>query len=263
MYRSIDLLRRFYPLLVALALLSLGCESDTAGVGKKTDVTLQVKGTFGKEPLLMYTKDYAYEAGMRVKWQLFQFYISDVSLLRQSSTGMDTVELLDIDLVSFKDVQTEAQAGNGHTIALKGVPEGEYAGLVLGLGVSPALNAGNPGNYTPPHPLDGNYWSWARGYVFTKIEGNADLGGNGQFGAPLTFHIGENEFYRTKTFQQPIVIDAQHTNLALQVDLRRVLALDAAQFLDFRQVTQDHTTNRSIARFIADNLPAAITMPLQ
>ena len=246
-----------------LALLASSCESDTAGAGRKTDVTLHVKGTFGKEPLLMYARDYGYEAGMRVKWQLFQFYISDLSLLRQSSTGMDTIKLLDIDLVTFKDVQTEAQASTGYTIALKDVPEGEYAGLTLGLGVSPALNAGNPGNYTPPHPLDGNYWSWARGYVFTKIEGNAALDGNGPFGAPLTFHIGENEFYRTKTFQQPIVINARHSHLELQVDLRRVLAADAANFLDFRQVTQDHTTNRSIARFIADNLPAALAMPLQ
>ena len=248
---------------LVLAILSVGCASDTAEVAKKTEVTLHVKGTFGKEPLLMYAKDYGYEAGMRVKWQLFQFYISDLSLLRQSSAGMDTIKLLDIGLVTFKDVQTEAQASTGYTIPLKDVPEGKYAGLILGLGVSPALNAGNPGNYTPPHPLDGNYWSWARGYVFTKIEGNADLSGSGPFSAPLTFHIGENEFYRTKTFQQPIVVSAQHPHLELQVDLRRVLAAGAAQFLDFRQVTQDHTTDRAVARFIADNLSAALTMPLQ
>lgn len=239
------------------------CESDRATTNQKTDVALHIDASFGNEPLLMYAKEYGYEAGMRLKFQLFQFYISDLGLLRKTNSGTDTVKLLDIALVSFKDIQTTEQALNGLTLTLKDVPTGTYSGMVLGLGVSPVLNNTNPGNYTPPHPLGDNYWSWARGYVFTKIEGNADLTGSGSFTTPLTFHIGENAFYRQKTFDQPIEIQNQDAQLALKVDLRRVLVTDSTTFLDFRKVTQDHTTNRDIALFIADNLQAALSMPLQ
>lgn len=253
------------PALILLLFASIlySCESENATTNQKTDVTMHVKGTFGSQPLLMYAQEYPYEAGMRLKFQLFQFYLSDLALLKRTNTGMDTVKILDIGLVTFEDIQNAAQAQSGYSIALKDVPVGKYDGISFGLGVSPVLNATSPGSYTPPHPLDGNYWSWARGYIFTKVEGYADLTGSGAFNTPLTFHIGENEFYRQKTILQPLELSASHPHLELQVDLRRVLVADASNFLDFRKVTQDHTVNRDIAKFISDNLQAAVSMPVQ
>lgn len=251
-----------YPVLCLLAftLSVLSCDQDKVTAVQKTDVTLQFQGDFGSSPLLMYADQYAYEAGMNLKFQLFQFYVSNVSLLKQNGNALDTVKLLDIGLVSFKDIQTSAQAATGVQLNLKDVPLGSYNGVYLGIGVSPVLNATSPADYTPPHPLDGNYWSWARGYIFSKIEGNAAFDGSSQFNAPLTFHIGENQFYREKTIIQPIAIDESHKTLSFRVDLRRVLVGADGKFLDFRQVTQDHTVNKDIARFLSDNLQEAISL---
>jgi len=209
---------------------------------------------------MMYAKEYPYEAGMKVRFQLFQFYISDFSLLRQTANGTDTIKALDVALVSFENIQDPVKAAEGIKIEIKGVPAGKYTGAYMGLGVSPRLNGTNPGDYKPPHPLDGNYWSWAKGYVFTKIEGNADIKSDGKFSEKLTFHIGENPYYRKKAFQGNFEIGESGTQLGFNVNLRRVLVAGAGQFLDFRAVTADHTTNKDIARFIADNLEAAIEM---
>lgn len=169
-----------------------------------------------------------------------------------------------MELVSFKNIQSDAVAQKGITFTLKNIPPGTYKGLKLGLGVSADLNAVGPSSYTPPHPLDDNYWSWAKGYVFTKIEGNADLDNSGKFATKLTFHVGENEFYREKVFLTDIVIkDKNSSNLTLDVDLHRVLAKSTSDYLDFRKVTQDHTIDKSITKFLADNLQEALKVQEQ
>lgn len=174
----------------------------------------------------------------------------------QSSQGL---HLIDVELVSFKNIQSDDAAQKGIFFTLKNIPPGTYKGLKLGLGVSADLNALRPSSYTPPHPLDDNYWSWAKGYVFTKIEGNADLDNSGKFATKITFHVGENEFFRKKVFFKDIVIkDKSSSNFTLDVDLHRVLAKSASDYLDFRKVTQDHTIDKSIAKFLADNLQEAL-----
>lgn len=242
-------------------LLFASCDrDDNNSVNQKTDLTVNFKANFGTQPLVIYAQDYSYEAGMRVKFQLFQFYVSDLALLKETASGVDTVKLMDIDLINFQDIQDAAKAKEGINLTLKDVPYGRYKGVYMGLGVSPRLNATSPSDYTPPHPLDGNYWSWARGYIFTKVEGNADIKGDGLYSEKLTFHIGENPFYREKTFPGDIVIDEKNKRLEFEVDLRRVLVAGPSDFLDFRVVTVDHTNNRDIAKFISDNLHAAIIM---
>lgn len=251
---------RIVAFLLALFTLTLvSCDKDKVDAQQNKDLELSFKGFFGADPLVMYASQYAYQGNMNLKFQLFQFYVSDVALLKKNGNNLDTVKLLDIGLVSFKDVQSAAQATAGVRLSLKDVPLGVYSGLYFGIGVSPVLNATSPANYTPPHALDGNYWSWARGYIFSKIEGNAAYDGSSNFSAPLTFHIGENQFYREKTFLQPIEIKETTSQLELQVDLRRVLVATDGNFLDFRQVTQDHTVNKDIARFISDNLSEALS----
>ncbi len=250
----------FWLLPFAIMLLT-ACENEnSATADQKQDVAVNFQASFGQQPLVMFSQDYAYEANMRMKFQLFQFYVSDLGLLKQNGSKTDTVKLIDIALINFKDVQNTAQAAAGITVDVKNVPSGKYKGVVMGLGVSPTLNATSPNSYTPPHPLDGNYWSWARGYIFFKVEGNADVKGDGQYAEKLTFHIGENQFYRTKTFLQDFTIDENHKALSFQVDARRVLVAGATEFVDFRKVTIDHTTDMALAKFMADNLEAAISM---
>jgi hypothetical protein len=251
---------RTIPLLLFafLFLSSFSCEEKT-NTESKVDLELNFKGNFGAEPLLMYDRAYAYQGGMDLKFQLFQFYISDVKLLKDTKSQADGVDLVDIELVSFADIQSTDKAAEGVRINVLDVPAGIYNGIQFGLGVAADLNATQPGDYAPPHPLDNHFWSWARGYVFTKIEGNADLDGDGIFEEKLTFHIGENDYFRTLTIEQTIEVK-EGAKLAFTVDLEKILVDEQGEFLDFSKVSQDHTNNAAIARFIADNLAKSIEL---
>lgn len=253
-------MNKFSALLYLFLAFSLWtCDNDDDKDDAGGELTLNFRGLFDQNKLKMFNADYAYEDNMKLRFQLFQFYISDVALMKTDDPKGDSIQLIDVELVSFKNIQSDDAAQKGITFTLKNIPSGTYKGIKLGLGVSADLNAVGPSSYTPPHPLDDNYWSWAKGYVFTKVEGNADLDNSGKFATKITFHVGENEFFRKKVFLKDIVIkDKNSSNLTLDVDLHRVLAQSSTNYLDFRKVTQDHTVDKAIAKFIADNLGEAL-----
>lgn len=245
-------------LIAFLTLSSFSCEENNS-TATNVDLEMNFTGSFGTEPLLMFAQDYDYQAGMDLKFQLFQFYISDVKLLTDTKSTANAVDLAEIELISFEKVQSADAAAKGISINIQDVPTGTYSGIQLGLGVAPGMNATQPGDYSPGHPLDGHYWSWARGYVFTKIEGNADLDGDGVFEEKLTFHIGENDYFRTLTIEQTIEIK-EGAKLSFNVDLEKVLIDAQGEFLDFSKVSQDHTNDVNVATFIANNLGTAIEL---
>lgn len=252
-------MKRWFILFLPVLMLALSACNDEENKGPAT-VALNFQGVFGDDPLLMYERAYDYPEDMQTKFQLFHFYLSDVVLLPENPAG-EEVKLVDIDLITFKDIQDETTASQGVTIYAEDVPAGSYRGIRLGIGVPMDLNQTQPGDYPPGHVLTDNYWSWAMGYVFFKIEGNADIDNDGIFGEKLTFHIGLQDFYRTKTFEEPIRLGGDETRkFSFKVDLKDVLAPSSSQFVDFRQVTQDHTNDLDLAAFLADNLRDAIEL---
>jgi len=251
-------------LLLLVVWMTLGCSTNDPGEGTDTsetvDLTLHFNGVFGDQALRMYEGTYDYPGDVDLRLQLFQFYVSDIGLLTTRNGLVDTTFISDIDLVSFKDIITQEDADRGISITMSDVPAGTYDGLVMGIGVAPEYNATQPGDYTPPHPLDDHYWSWARGYVFAKVEGNADLDGDGTFEEKLTFHLGENDFYRPVVLKETLVIGPSHQDLNFEVDLERMLSDGQGNYVDFRQVTQDHTNDLSLVEFMMDNLVNALSM---
>lgn len=246
--------------LPALLVLLAGCNQDEEAAGPAA-VTLNFQGQYGNAPLLMYEQSYPYEAGLRTKFQLFNFYISEVTLLPEKTGADEGTPIMDIGLVTFKDIQSEAAAASGVRLTADNVPPGRYGGIRFGIGVSEKLNKTQPGDYAPGHPLTDHYWSWAKGYVFFKIEGNADLDGDEQFEQKLTFHIGTDEFYRTKNFERPLEVrSGEPMELTFNVDLQEVLAPTGDDYVDFRSITQDHTNDLDLAAFLADNLAEAVQM---
>lgn len=221
-------------------------------------LTLRFRSNYGSEPLTMFSNSYPYPGGMNVKFQNFLFYISDVHLIKEDGSKQ---ALSEVELISFKDIQDNTSAAQGVILSEKSVPAGNYKGISFGVGVAPTLNGTQPGDYKAGHPLTDNYWSWALGYIFTKIEGNADLNGDGNYNenAKLTFHIGANSLYRIKTFEKAITVKAgEPLELPFAVDLRRVLVAPEGNYLDFAVIRQDHTNDMMVAQFIMDNLSAAI-----
>ncbi len=250
------MIKKLLFLLASSGLLLAADCNDNEPIGSVLEINF--KGTFDNAPLVMYESAYPYEAGMAVKLQLFQFYLSDIVLLKEDGSS---VPLSDVALISFKDILTPAAAAQGITLNTSGIPAGHYTGLRMGIGVAPNLNSTSPANYTPPHPLDDNYWSASSGYVFIKIEGNADTSGNGEFPAKLTFHTGANDIYKEKTFQKHMELkDGALLQLNFNIDLKKVLSKGGSDFLDFRQVTQDHNNNPSIYTFIATNFYDALSL---
>lgn len=247
----------FLPFTMAV-LLFAACGDNNKGETAQVDLNFQA--VYQDTPLTMFTRSYPYLDGMNVKFQNFIFYISDVKLIREDGASH---KLSEVELVSFKNIQEDNVAVRGVTVAKADVPAGTYKAVEMGIGIAPALNGTQPGDYKPGHPLTDNYWSWALGYIFTKIEGNADLDGDGNYdeNAKLTFHIGANELYRTRTFNKNIVVrSGEPLSIPFEVDLRRVLVNDEGDYLDFQIIRQDHTNDMNVARFIFDNLDAAIRL---
>jgi hypothetical protein len=242
--------------LLPLGLTIASCNGDKDL--ENAPLTLRFRGDFGTEPLTMFSNSYSYPGGMNVRFQNFLFYLSDIHLIKEDGSKQ---VLSEIALVSFKDVQDNATAAQGVILPEIAVPAGTYKGIGFGVGVAPTLNGSQPGDYKAGHPLTDNYWSWALGYIFTKIEGNADLNGDGNFNenAKLTFHIGANSLYETKRFDKSITVKAgEPLELPFRIDLRRVLVAPEGNYLDFAVTRQDHTNDMAVAGFIMNNLRAAI-----
>jgi len=251
--------RLAFLLLFGIVFLAADCNNDNVQPTETGTLELNFKGTFGNDPLVMYAREYPYEAGMKMKLQLFRFYLADITLAKTTGDQNKNVKISDVQIVDFEKIQSDAAAQQGIVIKIENVPAGEYGALQTGIGLNRVLNETQPGDYEPGHPLSDNYWSWALGYVFTKIEGNADVNGDGVFNDKLTFHIGANSLYRNKEFTKNITIKPGETSrLNFEVDLRKVLVKSESDFLDFRKVTIDHTNNMEVATFISDNLVNAI-----
>lgn len=220
---------------------------------QKVNVKLIVKGTFDGLPLQMYNNNYQYVQGVKIKFQLFNFYLSDLFLINESNENKKVL-LSEVSLISFKEIQSLSEAEKGVELVFKNIPIGKYTGLEAGVGVAPRLNATGPASYPPPHPLDDNYWSWDAGYVFSKIEGNADLDNSGKFSTKLTFHAGGDAFYKSVLWQKPITISKESSDIILTIDLKNILWKDQNNFIDFNKTTTDHSVNKEIVSFLLTNL---------
>ena len=123
------------------------------------------------------------------------------------------------------------------------------------------MNSTAPGDYSTTHPLSNHYWSASQGYVFTKLEGNADVDGSGDFSTKLTYHIGTDPMNREVAFFKDIeVLDDGLQVLNFDVDVNNILVKDNGDFLDFRETPIDHSSNVEVASFIADNLVNAVKL---
>jgi hypothetical protein len=252
--------RLLYLFGLALAMIIMGCDDADPQPQIDTrpgELKLNFKANFDDTPLVMYESEYPYEAGVDIKLQLFQFYLTDITLIGDT---IGEVPVSDIELVSFKEIYTMEDAEKGIDLTFTDIPSGQYDRIRFGIGVNPELNATEPGDYQIGHPLTDNYWSAAAGYVFFKIEGNADLNGDDVFDDKLTFHIGKNEYLRESTLEETFVMPANGmATMSFDIDLYDVLReAGSGEFLDFNETLTDHTTNPEVAQFLADNLKNAI-----
>ena len=247
-----------------LMLLTVGfaaCENTTTTSPEVNTSTLilNFQSTFDSQPLVMLGSDYAYEGGVDVKFQLFQFFISSVKLIDQS--GNIGPEVKDVALISFEGINTIDSSRQGVSITIPDLPIGDYQGIQLGIGVNNALNSTQPKEYAIGHPLSTHYWDAANSYIFTKIEGVADTNNDGTYEQKLTFHIGGDPRYREVNFDQPLSLATNaSTTVGFTVDVRDIFVGNDGTYIDFNEMTQIHNGDMPAAVAMMDRFSIALQL---
>lgn len=192
-----------------IALLSLlvisSCKKKKEGDGEGT-LNVRLAASYNDEAFAVGNA-YINPDGYNTRIDFFKFYLSQLSVIKSDGT---TEALMDIDLVDMAD---------GPVNYPFNLAEGDYRGIQFSIGVPEEWNKDqDPTQYPNDHPLsvngaDGMFWAWNTGYIFTKVEGKADLEGGDDIISPFAFHCGEDPLFRTHVADQsPISISEDETS---------------------------------------------------
>jgi uncharacterized repeat protein (TIGR04052 family) len=142
----------------------------------------------------------------------FRLFVSNAALIKADGTlqaiALDqdgTWQLGDLALLDFEDATGACANGTaGTNTTLRGmVPDGDYAGLSLTVGVPFAQNHQDPTLAAAPLNVTAMFWNWQGGYKFVRIdmvptamagmtttEGNADAGAGHGTAKGWFLHLG-------------------------------------------------------------------------
>lgn len=219
-------------------------------------VELHLRAMFGDKPLVMF-QTYDYGRGQRIFFDVFDFYLSDVTLLSEES-GKE-VKVMELHLIDFSNIADSSSAKKGITLRLDNVPPGNYTALQIGIGVPVGLN--KPGDYPNSHPLGGtggemHYWDAWKSYVFSRIQGKADVDRNGVFSdladKSLVYHLGGNPLYRKIVLPLRLHLKKNKTGkIQLDVDLKQ-LFVRGGGMLDLAEFPMTHSQSNQVPPIAED-----------
>ncbi|RME99496.1 MAG: hypothetical protein D6772_07650 [Bacteroidetes bacterium] len=253
------MVNRLLGFLTLLSLLGFSaCQDTDQPTG---DLALNFTATYADAPLVLLAETYTYPSGVPLRAQLVHYFISDLSLLKSSTSDEGAQLLSEIELVAHDNTYDEESARAGVTFSFTDLPAGNYSAIRLGLGVAPRLNASQPGDYTAGHPLSQNYWSPATDYIFAKVEGTADLDADGEFETGLTYHMGADELYTELVFPVSVRIqEGRPARVEFTLDLSQVFTAADGSYLDISDpnLTIDHTIKPEVYEFLWTNMQRAL-----
>lgn len=180
MFRSIFL--KLFTL-AAVILTMVSCSDD------KGDLNLNFKLTYDDAPMVMF-QEYDYPSGGKFFLSRASFYISDISL--------DEEIIKEIDYIDLTNSHASAEAAaEGLDYKILEIPAGSYGTFKFAYGVPAADNAKNWAEFPADNALSrsGEYWDAWTSFVFFKLEGMADLDGDGIFDQGISLHIGGDEVF--------------------------------------------------------------------
>ncbi len=246
------------------------CKDDEVCCVTPTEGSLELNFTTQTQNgnMLLF-QDFDLNDGTQLNINKFQFYISDIRLLKSG----EEIKIGEVELVDFKTHSNPAVAEAGESFNFYELAPGTYEGVKFGIGVDADLNANDPTYYAglgTDHVLSSgiDYWSGWESYIFTKIEGFFDRNDNGTAGGgdpdeAITYHTGTNELYREKTITAAIEIpEGGSFTLPLVIDMDKVF--NSAASVDIPNESVAHSNplieeNMVITTKIADNLVEAIS----
>lgn len=256
-------MKKLFLYCLVLSLSACRCnETDDNGAV----VNLNFKAQFAGQPLILedYDNSLPYPLGYNFRLTRLRFFISDVTLLR----GNEEFPILDVADVDFSRHQRQvATAADGENVNINQAPIGTYDGIRFGIGLNATQNNSSPSDFPSSSPLQDHYWESWSSYIFSEVEGQADINQDNTFSRSFLMHIGRNEFYRTKTFMTPITVSAASTTtIVFPLDAERLFynATDTVDLrTDYRTQSPEPNTPAQQQEYnlsvrIVDNLPSAI-----
>jgi len=182
----------------------------------------------------------------RILVENFKFYFSGLYLRS------------DTDSVLIKDVSFVNLVSSNKTLKLS-VRPGNYKALRYAIGLTPEQNGTNDPNFDEAqfpvdHPqsiYNGMYWSWASGYIFSKIEGKTDTSAAQNQTPTFTwfYHSGLDALYSPGSIEDLSIAikDKETTQLDLGIEVNDV----------FRQPGDTINMVNNYFTHTTDNLPLA------
>ncbi len=260
-------------LLLASVLFIMGCE-DKPDEQPVTSLDLTWTANYDGETFLTF-KDYTYADGRKIQFNNLNFFVSDIALISADANNAQT-ELVEIDYVdlSFDETRT-SEAEQGKTVSIQDLPLGEYSGIKIGFGVQADLNRSKPTDYGNGHPLTRNFWDGWSSYIFSMIEGAADMDNDGNIvtgGADtesFTYHSGTDEVYNEVTVSKAINLVDTNAPLQLKINVAELFRNSNIEFdtngdgyLDIENFPGTHSASgeMTIAKTIMENFGRALTI---
>jgi hypothetical protein len=244
-----------------LAFFISSCDKDESVVSQipeKTTGTVEIRfiPTMNGEAFSV-NQNFVGPNGLRMRYETFKFYLSDIQLQNGSTVlGSKDVVLVDFSL-------------SDKTISIETTP-GTIDQLTFGMGVKQSLNGTadpdfNPASYPIDHPLSvyaGMYWTWASGYIFSKLEGRIDTSAAQNLDPTYSFfyHSGKDTLFSTHSISNinAEVVKGQKTSINLKIEVNDVFKTSS----DTINMVQDYFTHTTddfdLAKKVINNLGDAI-----
>lgn len=190
---------------------------------------------------------------LKMNIEILKFYLSDIQLINSTDNQL----LSEIELVDLSQ--------SDKSISFEAVP-GIFQKLRFFLGVKKALNGTDDTNFDEAsfpidHPLsiyNNMYWSWATGYIFSKIEGKIDTS-QAQDQTPTYtwfYHSGMDTCYTEKNFDNLniVVNEGKTTVIELGIEVKDIF-ISQNDTINMVEDNFTHTTdNIDLARKVSINL---------
>jgi len=182
-------------------------------------------------------------SGKKWKFDALNFYISNLRLIKQDG---GEIPLTDLGYISFKDAATT-------TFKFSNIPLGKYTGIKFNAGLTPTQNDIDP-NFLNDNDvrLKATHWAWLK-YVFTRLEGRADLNNDSNFETLLVYHIGTDELLREVFINSSFELSAGDFQKNILIQLDKVFTLAPGLDIAIYQQSNTHSDPK-----VTDNFPTAI-----
>ena len=249
----------YFILLVSLA----SCVEEQQILGPSGNVNLNIHAQFAGNPLVM-DQPYLFGSANQVKFDQFNFFISNVTLLEAETE--DETDLLEVELADFG-------ASDVANFVFKVVPAVKYRGLKISIGVPSGLNKSSVQSYGAGHPLkqafDTHFWEDGNSFFFMKMAGVYDLNGDGSFGTspednPFELFPAKNGNFQTLTLLKSFTLEnGQTVDLDLSVDVLKLLQSADNQTIDFTDPANLSTynpENSDLSALLMGNFETAVEL---